>query len=149
MARRQRILLFSVLAIAVGGVGAWYTLQGTEPVRAARSANAGAVPVTVAAVSKRDLPIYLTGLGAVQASFTVGIRSQVDGKLETGHVHRGAVRQEGRCAGQDRSAPVSRRALDQAKAKKAQDDAKLISAQKDLERSRTLVAKELRDPASG
>jgi hypothetical protein len=32
--------------------------------------------------TKRDLPVYLTGLGSVQAFFTVGIRSQVDGKLE-------------------------------------------------------------------
>ncbi len=140
MARRQRIVVFSILAIAVGGVGAWYALQGPEPVRAARSANAGAVPVTVAAVAKRDLPIYLTGLGSVQASFTVGIRSQVDGKLEKVMFTEGQYVKKG-----DVLAKIDPRlfqaSLDQAKAKKAQDDANLISAQKDLERARTLVQK--------
>jgi membrane fusion protein, multidrug efflux system len=62
--------------------GAWYAFEGAERVQAARSSAAAAVPVTVAAATKRDLPIYLTGLGTVQASFTVGIRSQVDGKFE-------------------------------------------------------------------
>jgi multidrug efflux system membrane fusion protein len=140
VARRQRIVLFSVLAIAVAGIGAWYALQGPEPVRAARSANAGTVPVTVANVAKRDLPIYLTGLGSVQASFTVGIRSQVDGKLEKVMFTEGQHVKKG-----DVLAKIDPRlfqaSLDQAKAKKAQDDANLVSAQKDLERSRTLVQK--------
>ena len=79
---RGRHILLPAVAIAVGIAGAWYLRQGPEPVRAARSSEPAAVPVTVAAAAKRDLPIYLTGLGSVQASFTVGIRSQVDGKLE-------------------------------------------------------------------
>jgi membrane fusion protein, multidrug efflux system len=126
--------------IGVGGTGAWYLRQGPEPVRAARSSAPPTVLVTVATAIKRDLPIYLTGLGNVQASFTVGIRSQVDGKLEKvlftegQHVKRGDV-----------LAKIDPRlyqaALEQAKAKKAQDDATLISAQKDLERARTLVVK--------
>jgi membrane fusion protein, multidrug efflux system len=80
--RGRRILLYCAVVIAVGGTGAWYLHQGPEPVRAARSSAPPTVPVTVATAIKRDLPIYLTGLGNVQASFTVGIRSQVDGKLE-------------------------------------------------------------------
>jgi hypothetical protein len=47
-----------------------------------RGPGAASVPVTVATVTKRDLPIYLTGLGAVQASATIALRSQVDGKLQ-------------------------------------------------------------------
>jgi membrane fusion protein, multidrug efflux system len=138
--RGRRILLYCAVVIAVGGMGAWYLDQGPEPVRAARSSAPPTVPVEVATAIKRDLPIYLTGLGNVQASFTVGIRSQVDGKLEKvlftegQHVKRGDV-----------LAKIDPRlyqaALDQAKAKKAQDDATLISAQKDLERARTLVVK--------
>jgi multidrug efflux system membrane fusion protein len=74
----------------------------------------------------------------VQASFTVGIHSQVDGKLqevlftEGQHVKKGDV-----------LAKIDPRlfqaALDQAKAKKAQDQAQLTSAEKDLARSKTLV----------
>jgi multidrug efflux system membrane fusion protein len=90
--------------------------------------------------TKQDVPIYLTGLGTVQASFTVGIHSQVDGKLqevlftEGQHVKKGDV-----------LAKIDPRlyqaALDQAKGKKAQDEAQLISANKDLARSKELVLK--------
>ena len=130
------------MVIALAGAGAWYALGNAEPERASRAsrASAGAVPVTVDTVARQDLPIYLTGLGAVQASFTVGIRPQVDGKLEQvlfkegEHVRKGAI-----------LAKIDPRlyqaALDKAKASKAQDDAQLISAQKDLRRSRTLVDK--------
>jgi multidrug efflux system membrane fusion protein len=96
------------------------------------------VPVSVAVVGRQDVPIYLNGLGTVQASFTVGIHSQVDGKLqevlftEGQHVKKGDV-----------LAKIDPRlfqaALDQAKAKKAQDQAQLTSAEKDLARSKTLV----------
>ncbi len=82
MGRGRRVLWYCAVVIAVGGTGAWYLQQGPEPVRGARSSAPVAVPVTVATASKRDLPIYLIGLGSVQASFTVGIRPQVDGKLE-------------------------------------------------------------------
>ena len=96
------------------------------------------MPVSIAIVSRQDVPIYLTGLGTVQASFTVGIHSQVDGKLqevlftEGQHVKKGDV-----------LAKIDPRlfqaALDQAKAKRAQDQAQLTSAEKDLARSKTLV----------
>ncbi|MEA2945297.1 MAG: rane fusion protein multidrug efflux system [Alphaproteobacteria bacterium] len=86
------------------------------------------------------MPIYLTGLGTVQASYTVGIHSQVDGKLqevlftEGQHVKKGDV-----------LAKIDPRlfqaALDQAKAKKAQDEALLSAADKDLTRFKTLVAR--------
>ena len=105
-----------------------------------RGAGDATVPVTVATATKRDLPIYLTGLGTAQASFTVAIRSQVDGKLqevlftEGRQVHKGDV-----------LAKIDPRlyqaALDQAKARKAQDEALLVSAKKDLIRFKTLVDK--------
>jgi membrane fusion protein, multidrug efflux system len=138
--RGRRILLYCAVAIAVGGSGAWYLNQGPEPVRAARSSVPAPIPVTVATVTRRDLPIYLTGLGTVQASFTVGIRPQVDGKLEAVLFTEGQQVKKG-----DVLARIDPRlylaALDQAKAKRMQDEAQLSSAQKDLSRSRTLVDK--------
>jgi len=140
VARGRRTLLYVAVAVALGGAGVWYYRPGPEPVRAARSAASASVPVTVATATKRDLPIYLTGLGAVQASFTVGIRPQVDGKLEAVLFTEGQQVRKG-----DVLAKIDPRlfvaALDQAKAKKMQDEALLISAQKDLSRSRTLVDK--------
>jgi multidrug efflux system membrane fusion protein len=136
---RHRVLLISTVVLALVGAGAWYALEGAQPELKAKAA-AAAVPVTVAIVSKQDLAIYLTGLGSVQASFTVGIRPQVDGKLEQVLFKEGEHVRKG-----DVLAKIDPRlyqaALDQAKAKKAQDEAQLISAQKDLSRSRTLVDK--------
>jgi membrane fusion protein, multidrug efflux system len=138
--RGRRVVLSCTVVVAVGGAGAWYLHEGPEPVRAARSSQPTAVPVTVAAATKRDLPIYLTGLGSVQASFTVGIRSQVDGKLEQVLFTEGQQVKKG-----DVLARIDPRlyqaAFDQAKAKRKQDEAQLSSAEKDLVRSRTLVDK--------
>jgi multidrug efflux system membrane fusion protein len=96
------------------------------------------VPVSVAIVQRQDVPIYLTGLGTVQASFTVGIHSQVDGKLQEVLFTEGQPVKKG-----DVLALIDPRlyqaALDQAKAKKGQDEAQFISASKDLARSKTLV----------
>ncbi len=136
---RPRVLFVTATIVALAGAGVWYALAHPEPQKASRT-SAGAVPVTVAVAEKQDLPIYLTGLGAVQASFTVGIRPQVDGKLEQVLFKEGEHVRKG-----DVLAKIDPRlyqaALDKAKASKAQDDAQLISAQKDLRRSRTLVDK--------
>jgi membrane fusion protein, multidrug efflux system len=125
--------------LAGGGAAVyWYAVPGSQPAHAARASAHARVPVSVAVVGRQDVPIYLTGLGTVQASFTVSIHSQVDGKLqevlftEGQHVKKGDV-----------LAKIDPRlfqaALDQAKAKKAQDQAQLTSAEKDLARSQTLV----------
>jgi len=140
VARGRRVVLYCAVVIALGSAGAWYLHQGPQPVRAARPPASTAIPVTLSIAAKHDLPIYLTGLGSVQASFTVGIRPQVDGKLEGvlftegQHVKKGDV-----LARIDPRLYVA--ALDQAKARRMQDEAQLLSAQKDLSRSRALVDK--------
>ena len=134
---RHRALVISTIVVAFAGVGAWYQLERAKPDGEVKAA-AAPIPVTVAIATRQDLPIYLSGLGVVQASFTVGIRPQVVGMLEQvlfkegEHVHKDDV-----------LAKIDPRlyqaALDSAKAKKEQDGAQLISARKDLQRSRTLV----------
>jgi membrane fusion protein, multidrug efflux system len=138
---RGRLILIAagVAVLAVSGLLYWYWSQGPDPAHAARATRA-AVPVQVATVSRQDVPIYLTGLGTVQALFTVAIHAQVDGKLQEVFFKEGQRVKRG-----DVLAKIDPRlyqaALDQAKARKAQDQATLIAAQKDLERFRTLVAK--------
>jgi multidrug efflux system membrane fusion protein len=92
-------------------------------------------------VTRQDRPVYATGLGTVQASSTVRIHAQIDGKLqevlftEGQHVKKGDV-----------LAKIDPRlfqaALDQAKAKKAQDAAMLVAAEKDLARSKSLASRD-------
>jgi multidrug efflux system membrane fusion protein len=99
-----------------------------------------AVPVTVAMAQRHDVPIFLSGLGTVQASNTVAIHSQVDGKLLSVNFEQGQEVHQG-----DTLAVIDPRpfqaALDQARGKKAQDEAQLISAQKDLARFLNLNSK--------
>jgi membrane fusion protein, multidrug efflux system len=137
--RRIVVLITTCVAVlAVGGAAYWHWGQGPRGAHAASAPARAGVPVSVAIVGRQDVPIYLTGLGTVQGSLTVGIHSQVDGKLqevlftEGQHVKKGDV-----------LALIDPRlfqaALDNAKAKKAQDEAMFISAGKDLARSKTLV----------
>jgi membrane fusion protein, multidrug efflux system len=136
--RRGIILTICVLVVAIG-IGTYQMRRGVIPAEASRP-QPQAVPVSVATVVRRDVPIRLTGLGTVQATFTVGIHSQVDGKLQEVFFKEGQRVKKG-----DVLAKIDPRlfqaALDQAKAKKAQDEAQLISFQKDLTRFQTLGSK--------
>lgn len=132
--------IFVVFLIAAGAGAVWYRYQqpGAEAIKPARAA--AAIPVTTAVAGRSDLPIYLTGLGAVQASFTVGIKPQVDGKLEQVLFTEGQQVKRGDVLARIDPRPFQA-VVDQAKAKKLQDEALLSSAQKDLVRSKTLVDK--------
>ena len=139
ISRRAVMATAACVAIAIAGPSYWYLSRGSEPALAARAPRPG-VPVSVAAASRQDVPIYLTGLGTVQALFTVGIHAQVDGKLQDVFFKEGQRVKKG-----DVLAKIDPRlyqaALDQAKARKAQDDAALVAAQKDMVRYQTLVLK--------
>jgi membrane fusion protein, multidrug efflux system len=91
------------------------------------------IPVNVAVVARKDVPVYVTGLGTVQASLTVAIHAQVEGELQEVRFTEGQQVKKG-----DILARIDPRlfvaALDQAKAKKAQDVALLVAAEKDLTR---------------
>src|ERR1700682_6026581 len=54
--------------------------SGPSP-SSARANAPQAVQVTVAPAQKQDLPIYLTGLGSIEAYYTVSVKSRVDGQL--------------------------------------------------------------------
>lgn len=137
---RRVVLITAMLAVfIIGGFSYWYWSQSPNPTHAARGGR-GAVPVSIATASRQDVPIYLTGLGTVQAFFTVAIHAQVDGKLQDVFFKEGQRVNKG-----DVLAKIDPRlykaALDQATARKAMDEAALIAAQKDLERFKTLVLK--------
>jgi membrane fusion protein, multidrug efflux system len=136
---RKRPLLLTLIAAIALAILATFLLRGNQSASAPRPAPS-AIPVTVSAVSQRDVPIFLDSLGTVQASNTVAVHSQIDGKLQSVAFVEGQEVHKG-----DTLAVIDPRALqaalDQAIAKKAQDQAQLIAAQKDLDRFKTLVAK--------
>jgi multidrug efflux system membrane fusion protein len=99
------------------------------------------IPVTVGSVQKSDFPVYLNGLGTVQPYDTVTVRSRVDGQVIKVSFRQGQMVNEGDLLVQIDPRPYQA-ALEQAQAKKAQDEANLKNAQLDLQRYRTLAQQE-------
>jgi membrane fusion protein, multidrug efflux system len=136
--RRLALIAVSCGAIVIAGFGYWNWSASSSSAQTTKKSGQGAVPVSVATASRQDVPIYLTGLGTVQALFTVAIHAQVDGKLQSVFFKEGQ-----RVKKDDVLAKIDPRlyqaALDQAKAHKAMDEAALVAAQKDLVRFQTLV----------
>src|SRR6266852_6557770 len=135
----SRTIGWVLLIAAVGAVGyfVWQRFYGPSPgaktESAQKSARGAAVPVTVAPVTKADFPVYLGGLGTVQGFNTVLVRTRVDGQIDKIAFKEGQLVSQGDLLVQIDPRPFQA-ALDQAKAKKAQDEANLANANLDLQR---------------
>src|ERR1700681_2159657 len=128
------VLLIAALA-AVGYFG-WQRFHRGDQATAANNAQKPAQPavrVTIAPVEKVDFPVYLTGLGTVQGFNTVVVRTRVDGQIDKIAFQEGQLVKQGDLLAEIDPRPF-RAALDQAKAKKAQDEASLANANLDLQR---------------
>lgn len=126
----------AVLAIAAAAV--WWMSQRSEPAPSVAAA-ARPVPVEAATAARRDVPVLLQGLGNVQAYNTVTVRPQVDGQLVEVAFTEGQTVRAGEVLA--RIDPRTyQAALDQAQAKKAQDEALLANARNDLQRYAGLLA---------
>jgi len=136
----RRTLSIALILIAI--IAALYYVFGgpaAQQRRAGRFAAEGPVPVLVATVTRADVPVYLDAVGTIKALNTVTVRPQVDGKLLSVNFKEGDdVKKNDVLAKID---PVIYQAqLDQAIAKKAQDEAQLANSKIDLERYEKLAA---------
>jgi len=90
----MRIALSLSLLLAAGVTAAWFNLvplnlqswrvlaeSVTAPAPPPPPPPLAPVPVTVAAAETGDVPIYLSGIGTVQAYNTVQVKSRVDGQI--------------------------------------------------------------------
>jgi multidrug efflux system membrane fusion protein len=132
----------AIVVILIGIIAALYYVFGGPSGQKGRTNRFGAegpVPVLVAAVTRADVPVYLYAVGTIKALNTVTVRPQVDGKLLSVNFKEGDDVKKG-----DILAiidPVIYQAqLDQAAAKKAQDEAQLANSKIDLERYEKLAA---------
>jgi multidrug efflux system membrane fusion protein len=134
---RSRTLRWVILIAAVAAVGyfGWQRF-GTSQAETAQKRAAPAqtaVAVKIAPVEKSDFPVYLTGLGTVQGFNTVVVRTRVDGQIDKIAFKEGQLVNQGDVLVQIDPRPYQA-ALDQAKAKKAQDEASIANANLDLQR---------------
>lgn len=135
MKTKSRPILWVLLlaAVALGGYLGWQRFHPSEHSSAQKGPGRAAVPVSVEPVQKADFPVYLTGLGTVQGFNTVQVRTRVDGQIDKVAFTEGQIVKQGDLLIEIDPRPF-RAALDQAKAKKAQDEANLANAHLDLQR---------------
>ena len=99
------------------------------------------VPVVAGTVAQKDVPIYLGGIGTVQAFNTVTIHSRVDGQVQKIAFTEGQDVRAGELLAQIDPDPF-RAVLAQTAAKKGQDEAQLANARVDLKRYADMLANE-------
>jgi multidrug efflux system membrane fusion protein len=111
-----------------------------EPAPAASPADNASKPaiVSVAAANRADYPVFIDGLGQVQAENTVTVRTRVDGQIVKIAFDEGQMVKAGDLLAKIDPRPYQA-ALDQAKAKQDQDQATLANAKLDLVRYATLA----------
>ncbi|HXA21133.1 MAG TPA: efflux RND transporter periplasmic adaptor subunit [Acetobacteraceae bacterium] len=135
-------------ALRNGAIGLCVVAATVVAVRASRaqrtltaqsdSAVTSLVPVVTAKATRQDVPIYATGIGTVQAYQSVLVRARVDGTLTQFPVREGQEVKQGDLIAVIDSRPYQA-VLDQATAKKAQDEALLVNARLDLTRFQSLA----------
>jgi multidrug efflux system membrane fusion protein len=104
-----------------------------KPADAASRVAPQPIAVDTAAVSHADVPIYLQGLGTVQAFYTVTVTARVDGELQKIAFTEGQTVRKGDLLAQIDPRP-NQAAYDQAVATKAKDESLLANARRDFDR---------------
>ncbi len=148
----SRLILLLVVLGAAGTAGWYYwahrTPAGQQTAQAGRgagrrarpgSAEGDPIPVLAATATTADVPVYLDALGTVQAFNTVSVTPMIDGPMLQVLFTEGQDVKAGDVLARIDPRPYQA-ALDQAVAKKAQDDANLANARVDLARYQKLVA---------
>lgn len=140
----RALVVIVVLAAASAAGLAWHMLHDPTAA-AATTASDPAVPVVAGDVQSLDVPIYLTGIGTVQAFNTVTIRTRIDGQLDKVAFTEGQDVNAGDLLAQIDPRPLQAQ-LEQAEAQKTSHEAQLADAKLDLQRFSNL---EQRGAATG
>src|SRR5260370_12385726 len=142
----RRILLLAIAAVLIGAVAFFVhkrtSAQQAGAARGQAQAAGRPVPVIDATVQKRDVPIFLDGLGSVTAFRTVTVRSQVDGRLDRVLFREGQAVHAGDLLARIDPRPFQNQ-LQQAEGALARDAAQLKAAQLNLVRYRNVAQQKL------
>jgi multidrug efflux system membrane fusion protein len=138
------VLLGAALALTLVFLWRGYSggARAADEGRQAKGDGSQAIAVEMAAAARNDVPVYLEGLGTVQAFYTVTVTARVDGELQKVGFVEGQTVKKGDLIGQIDPRPFQA-ALDQAVATHAKDVAQLASAKADLDRSELLAPQNL------
>jgi multidrug efflux system membrane fusion protein len=134
--RKSIALVLGAAALAVIG---WRVLRPSAD-DTGDQAQSKPVPVTAGQVAVRDVPLYVIGVGTVQAYNTVTIQARVDGQLDSVDFREGQDVKAGDAIAHIDPRPFQA-ALDGALAAQAKDEATLANAKRDLGRYQDTAAK--------
>ena len=138
--RKGLKLAIAIAILLAGGALLAFGLTDRSTAQQAQAPRAAAaVPVSVANAERQDVPVWLRGIGTVQALNTVTVRARVDGTLMQVPVAEGQVVKQGTLLAVIDPRPYQA-SLDQANAKKAQDEVMLANAKLDLQRYSSLAS---------
>lgn len=140
--RLWRIIVCVLLAVGIVWGLHHYRAVSAKNTPGNTRTGGGDIAVIEGRVQQKDVPIYLDGLGTVQAFNTVTVHVRVDGQLQKVAFVEGQDVRAGDLLAQIDPDPF-RAALEQAEAKKNQDQAQLANAQLDLQRDAELVAQKI------
>jgi multidrug efflux system membrane fusion protein len=134
----------AVAVVVLGGVIAGVVLftRGDRARAAEQKPAARPVPVVLSPVDKRDVPIWLEGLGSVAAFQQVAVRPQVDGRLERVLFKEGQPIKKGQVLAQIDPRPFLVQ-LHQAEGALARDKATRTDAKVNLDRYQALAGQKL------
>jgi membrane fusion protein, multidrug efflux system len=135
MLKSKRPVLFAVALLALGG---GYAFWRARPPVETRPIGPPSVSVKAAVAQRKTVPVYVRGLGTVQAFNTVRVTTRVDGQITKVFFTEGQEVKAGDPLFEIDLRPFQA-ALDQAEAAKERDLAQLKGAQLDLERYGKLV----------
>lgn len=130
-----------IAALLLPGVLALHAAPTHAQPAPTRPGGGAPVPVSAAPAQIQDVPVYLRGLGTVQAYRSVTVRARVDGVIDRIAFTEGQDVKPGDLLAQIDPRPYQA-ALDQAIARKAANQALLDAAQADLERYTQLARTE-------
>ncbi|HET6389666.1 efflux RND transporter periplasmic adaptor subunit [Hyphomicrobium sp.] len=128
---RSFFWLIILAGVAAGGYWAWQHRRVAT--QSAEMKPDPRVPVSVVTAETKNFPVYFDSLGQVQAWNTVTVRSRVDGEITKVAFEEGQFVKAGDLLIQIDPRPYQA-ALDQAVAKKAQDETNLANLKRDLQR---------------
>jgi len=117
----------AILAVAAMAVFLWLRVDKSVSQAVAQTAGQ-AIPVTAGIVAVEDVPVFLHGIGTVQAYNSVAIKSRVDGQIVRVEFKEGQDVKEGDLLFQI-DPRAYQAALEQAQATKQKDEANLVGAQ--------------------